>query len=267
MTRVFWTEDDGAGAGGGAPSPDAPQEQPGEVEKDPAYFSQFRKENRERFGRLKGCRSLDELADMALKGMDAKEPDYTGYIRMPTKDSSKEEIRDFLTKLGVPEGPEKYSIPKEDGQDSTLRGVEDTLRQAAFRAGMTDSQAKAMWGVIHAFTDTAVQRYENLRRERVDGFDSRYESLFLDEYKDPARAKAAVKESQGYFRTFLTETGLGAVLEETGAIYDERIVKALADYQRKNKGSYHSGPQGKGDRKHGTKYQYSEEFYKEFGER
>lgn len=256
-TRTFLAEDDGAGN----PAPEA--ETP-DVEKDPAYFSQFRKENRERFGRLKGYKSLDDLADMALKGMDAKEPDYTGYLKLPTKESTKEELRAFMTTLGVPEGPDKYSIPKEDGRSEALDAVESTLREAAYRAGMTDSQTKAMWGVIHAVTDTAVQGYEAQQKEKVDGFDKRFTKLFDD--VDPDKRDEAITESMGYFRTFLNDTGLTRVMKDNGAIYDERMVKALADYQKEVKGEYAGGQHGPqdDDARYGG---YSKEFIEEFGRR
>ena len=257
-TRILLAEDDG-GVGDPASGADAPGE------KDPAYFSQFRKENRERFGRLKGYKSLDDLADMALKGMDAKEPDYTGYLKLPTKESSKEELRAFMTTLGVPEGPDKYSIPKEEGRSEALDAVESTLREAAYRAGMTDSQTKAMWGVIHAVTDTAVQGYEAQQKEKVDGFDKRFTKLFDD--VDPDKRDEAITESMGYFKTFLNDTGLTRVMKENGAIYDERMVKALADYQKEVRGEYAGGshgPQGDDDERYGG---YSKEFLEEFGRR
>lgn len=257
--NIYLEEDDGAGDG--APAVQEPAEQ-----KDPAYFSQFRKENRERFKGLAQYRSLDELADMALKGMDAKEPDYSGYLKIPTKESTREELREFMSKLGVPEGPDKYTIPAEKEPNESLKSIEETLRNAAFRAGMTDSQAKAMWGVIRAVTDTAVQKWQNGEKEKVDGFDRRFSRLFED--VDPDKRDVAIKESMGHFKTFLSDSGLGKVMVENGAIYDERMVKALADYQKETRGAYISGTQKQGagseeSRNHG----YSDEFMKEFGRR
>lgn len=266
-SRIYLYPDDvGSGAGPAEPAAEttgAEVQATPEVQETPAYFSQFRKENRERFSSLGKYRSLDELADAALRADQVKEPDYTGWLKIPTGESSKEEIKDFLGKLGVPEGPEKYTIPTEE--DGTMKAVEDVMRKAAYRAGLTDSQAKAMWGVLHAVTDTASQSVQAHQKERVEGFDKRYEELFLQEYQDPSRAKAAVKESQGYFRTFLADTGLAGILKETGAIYDERLVKALADYQKRNRGAYHSGAQTPQEPKPTTKMTYSDDFYRQYG--
>ena len=270
--KRFWNHDDyvflepegepGAGTPDQtpAPEPDAPQQ-------NPAYFSQFRKENREKFASLAKYKSLDELADAALKGDNVKEPDYTGYIKIPTGDSSKEDIKDFLTKLGVPEGPDKYSIPQEENPTALVSGMEKTLRDAAYRAGMTDSQTKSMWGVFRALVDTASQQGEAYIRDRRENFDARYEKLFSEQYQQKEQRDQAMKESLGYFKTFLSDTGLGKAMEESGAIYDERIVKALADYQKRNRGSYHHGGTGPKPNAQSTRIHYSDEFEKQFGRR
>ena len=276
--RIFLSPDDGgSGAGTEAPAENGnptsqPTSQPtsgesGAQQQNPAYFSQFRKENRERFASLSKYKSLDDLADAALKGDSAQEPDYSGYLKIPTGDSTKEEIKDFLGKLGVPEGPDKYTIPQEESPTTLVQGMEKTLREAAFRSGMTDAQTKSMWGVFRALVDTATQQGEAYMKDRKDNFDSRYEGLFRDQYQQKAQRDAAIKESLGYFRTFLSDTGLGKVLEETGAIYDERIVKALADYQKRNRGSYMHGGTGPKAETQSTRLHYSADFEKAFGRR
>ena len=237
-----------------------------ESEKLPSYFSQFKKENREKYSALSKCKSLDELAELALKGDSYQEPDYTGYVKMPTGESTKEEIQEFLTKLGVPEAPDKYTIPEEKDAEPFVQGMEKTLREAAFRSGLTDSQAKNMWGVMRAVVDTAKGEAEKYIADRKNNFDARYSKLF-DFYSQPAQKNAAIKESLGYFKTFLSETGIGKALEKSGAIYDENIVKALADYQKRNRGEYKSGSGQNSGEKRGTLIAYSDEFMKEFGNR
>ena len=268
-SRTFMSPDDGGGpAGAGdAPAVETTPEAAVDAPQAPAYFSQFRKENRERFQSLSKYRNLDELADAALKADDVKEPDYTGYLKMPTKDSTREDIKDFLSKLGVPDGPDGYDIPKEQDQNAFVQGVEKTLREAAYRAGMTTAQAKSMWGVFRAVLDTSSQQGEAYMKERKEGFDARYGRLFEGQYGQKAQQEQAVKESLGYFKTFLTETGIGKALEESGAIYDERIVKALADYQKRNRGSFNSGPASPKVERQGTKLHYSEDFGKAFKRR
>lgn len=254
---------DGSGESGGTEG--AEGEKDSEV-KLPSYFSQFKKENREKYSSLSKCRNLDELAELALKGDSYKEPDYTGYIKMPTGESTKEEIQEFLSKLGVPEGPDKYSIPEEKDAEPFLQSVEKTLRDAAYRSGLTDSQAKSMWGVLRAVIDTAKGESQKYMDDRKNNFDSRYSSLF-NEYSQQAQKDEAIKESLGYFKTFLTETGIGKALKESGALYDERLVKALADYQKRNRGEYRSGSGANGAPKRGTMIAYSDEFMKEYGNR
>lgn len=264
----LYAEDSGVDAGGGtaetADSGGSTGENKDESAKLPSYFSQFKKENREKYSSLSKCKNLDELAELALKGDSYKEPDYTGYVKMPTAESTKDEMRDFLTKIGVPEGPDKYSIPQEENADPFVKGMEKTLREAAYRSGMTDSQAKNMWGVFRAIVDTAKNEGEKYRADRKDNFDERYSKLF-DSYSQEAQKDTAIRESLGYFKTFLTETGIGKALEESGALYDERLVKALADYQKRNRGQFNSGGGTQGKQKSGTMIQYSDDFNRAFG--
>ena len=267
----LYAEDSGADGGGGAEasvtesSTGAEGDSKGES-KLPSYFSQFKKDNREKYTSLSKCKTLDELAELALKGDSYKEPDYTGYVKMPTAESTKDEMRDFLTKIGVPEGPDKYSIPQEENADPFVKGMEKTLREAAYRSGMTDSQTKNMWGVFRAIVDTAKNEGEKYRADRKDNFDERYSKLF-DSYSQEAQKDTAIRESLGYFKTFLTETGIGKALEESGALYDERLVKALADYQKRNRGKFNSGSGTQGKEKSGSMLDYSDDFKKEFGGR
>lgn len=267
-SRFLWAEDPGTdGGGGGTPDTQGGSSTPAggeESVKLPSYFSQFKKENREKYSQLSKCKNLDELAELALKGDSYKEPDYTGYVKMPTNESTKEEMRDFLTKMGVPEGPDKYTIPEETDAEPIVKGMEKTLREAAYRSGMTDSQVKNMWGVFRALVDTAKNEGEKIKADRKDNFDERYSKLF-DSYTQEAQKNTAIKESLGYFKTFLTETGIGKALEESGALYDEKLVKALADYQMRNRGRYNSGGGTHGkDNSNGSLIRYSEKFYKEF---
>lgn len=266
---ILYAEDSGADIGGGTDtgnSGGSSEESKDESAKLPSYFSQFRKENREKYSSLSKCKNLDELAELALKGDSYKEPDYTGYVKMPTAESTKEEMRDFLTKIGVPEGPDKYSIPQEETPDPFVKGMEKTLREAAYRSGMTDSQTKNMWGVFRAIVDTAKNEGEKYRADRKDNFDERYSKLF-DSYTQEAQKDAAIRESLGYFKTFLTETGIGKALEESGALYDENLVKALADYHKRNRGKFNSGSGTQGKQKSGTMIQYSDDFNRTFGNR
>ncbi len=270
MHRFLYAEDTGIDGGGNSPettggSSNTSTEGEGNGDKLPSYFSQFKKENRDKYTPLSKCKNLDELAELALKGDSYKEPDYTGYLKMPTKDSSKEEIHEFLTKIGVPEGPDKYTIPEEEDAEPLVKGFEKTLREAAYRSGMTDSQVKNMWGVFRALIDTAKNEGARYQADRKDNFDERYSKLF-EQYTQEAQKNSAIKESLGYFKTFLQETGIGKALEESGALYNENVVKALADYQKRNRGKFNSGGGTSGkDNGSGSLIKYSDAFYREFG--
>lgn len=233
----------------------------------PAYFSQFKKENREKFSSLSKYKSLDELADAVLKGEEKEEPNYEGYLKLPTKDSTTEELKEFMKKLGVPESSDKYTFKAKDDDTALVKAAEKTQKEASLRAGLTDSQAEAMWGVTNAVIDTQMKLLSEAEEKHKASFNERFDSLFKESYPDKNRREEAEKEAINRFSALMGETGLGKVFEETGAIYDERIVKGLSEFYQKMRGSYSLGEQKGNGSKSTTKFTYSDEFTKEFGGR
>lgn len=240
----FMDEGNGGGAGGTANPP---------IE-TPAYFSQFKKENQERFKGLAEYKSLDELAEVALKGKEIAGDG--NWIKKPTEDSSPDEIRAFLTKLGVPESKDDYSFPAEEDESALSASFRKVMQEQSFRNGLSDTQAQSMWGVFKALGDTVKKSEEERLKNLVDGFDSRYEKLFEESIPDKAKRESAITESMGHLSTFLSETGLAEAFRESGLLFDERAVKAIADYQKSKVGSFRSG----GEPSKGKQSLYGKEF-------
>lgn len=238
---------DGGGSGGapstgagGDPEGEGKGNEPKEGEKGgndntPSFFSQFRKENREKYKALSKFKSLDELADSYL-GLSS----YEGRTVVPNKDASKEEIRSFLTQLGVPESEDGYTYKEGDNLSPMEAAMYKSLRTAMFKNGLTDRQATAMYAFIKAANDTGLKQVKAAQEKVIKEFDGRFEKLF-DDYKDKAKREAAMKSSFGYFKKFLSSTGLAKAFKDSGLLYDEHVVKALGEYQEKIDGRYTGG--------------------------
>lgn len=245
--------------------PPADPEPPKEPDTPPAYFSQLKKESQEKYKALSKYRNLDELAEAAMKGMESEGADM---VKMPNEKSTAEELRAFLTKIGVPEKSDDYVLPIGKGEDTPFNeALRKQVREVAFRNALSNQQAQGMYGVIMAMRDSISKNATKQLEERVTGFDSRYEKLFEQDYPDKSKRDAAVQASMNAFKGFLSDTGLGEALKETYALYDERIVKGLADFAAKYNPGYVQGnntvPKGGGSKSTGI--QYNDDFEREYG--
>ena len=204
-----------------------PEDEKKDVPKTPAFFSQFKKENREKFKDLAKFNSLDELAEAYLND------------RIPTKDASIEQIKGFLKKLGVPDSEDGYTF-KDDKSNPMNAAVYKSLRTILFKNGITNRQANAIYGFLKAANDMEAKAISDARKKQADEFDSRYSALF-DEYTDKTKKDVAIKNNLGHFKKFLSSTGLAKEFKDSGLIYNEKVVKALGEYQKSIDGEYSGG--------------------------
>ncbi len=78
-----------------------------------------------------------------IKGYRGLEKDYSGRVKMPSPESSAEEIRAFYQKTGCPENPEGYEIAGVDDLSAELgvelrnEGVEAAMKQIAYDQGVS----------------------------------------------------------------------------------------------------------------------------------
>lgn len=267
--KVYYATDDSVT---GAPQPniEVPTTPPPAVpatEELPAYFSQFKKENRDKFkDAFKSYKTLDELAEAALKNSQVNTDEY---VKIPGKNATEEELKFYIKKIGVPETSEGYELPQEQKSDNTdmQNAIEKAFKDACFRSALSKSQAKNMWGVIKALEETSKDIVQKQNQSAVNGFDGRFEVLFEDKYQDLSKRKEVMNESFSFFHNFLNETGLSKQFEESGLLYDEKVVKTLADYQKRVKGTFISGNGSKGTNKNNSQYaiDYKSDFLDKYG--
>lgn len=288
MPLVLLSPDEGGGAGGvsaaaaegasavssgagqentqaDASEASAAQETAAEAKDDtPAWFSQLKKESREKYRALSRHRTLDELADAALRAEDADR----SALKIPGKDASKEEIREYLDKIGVPQSPEGYQFPRSKDEDSGFKvSVEKTLRDVCFRNALSGRQAQAVYGMAMGMIDTIEGAVSKQLQAREDSFDASFEDLFRKDYPDKAKRKAAMTAAMNGVTALLNETGIGKAMKACGAVYDPDIMKALGEYASKRNGSFTSGSQTPGSGRHGGFASYGKAFSDAYGKK
>lgn len=230
----------------------------------PAWFSQLKKENREKYRSLSRHRTLDELADAALRAEDADK----ATLRIPGKDAGKEEIREYLDKIGVPQSPDGYQFPRAKDEDSGFKAsVEKTLREVCFRNALSGKQAQAVYGMAMGMIDTIEGAVARQIQAREDSFDASFEDLFRKDYPDKAKRKAAMTAAMNGVTALLNETGIGKAMRACGAVYDPGIMKALGEYASRRNGSFTSGSQTPGTGRHGGFASYGKAFSDAYGKK
>lgn len=179
---------------------------------------------------FKGIEDIGKL----YEGYRTLERDSKGALRIPTAESTPEEIKGFFTKIGMPEEKEGYACPKYDGMNDVLyEPMRDLFRESAFRCGLTKGQAEKMWmnvaASVSGLEGMAKNEMETLRKT----VDARYDDMLKDEIPDETRRKERIEMDRNIASAFEQSSGLGEFFEKTGLhLLPEFTHKLAAWYQK-----------------------------------
>lgn len=181
---------------------------------------------------FKDIDTIDKLYE-GYRNLQNEVKSYDGAIKIPTKDSTPDEIKGFFHKIGMPEKEEDYQCDDFDLQESVAAPLKLLFRQAAYRNGLTKGQALNMWAheaaTIQGFVNVAQQNTKKL----IDSYDERYSSLLENEIPDATKRKERISEEANLVKAFNGATGLGEYFEKTGLAYNPNFMHALATWYRK----------------------------------
>lgn len=178
-----------------------------------------------------------------FRGIDTMDKLYEGYrnlenqvknsVRIPTKDSSSDEIKGFFQKIGMPETEEGYQCDDFDLSKTIADPLKQLFRQAAYRNGLTKGQALNMWAheaaTIQGFVNVSQQNTQKL----IDSYDERYSHLLEAEIPDETKRKERISEESNLVKAFNEATGLGEYFQKTGLSYNPEFMHSLANWYRK----------------------------------
>jgi len=125
-------------------------------------------------------------------------------LKMPTPESSAEEIRAFYQKTGCPENPEGYEIPVVEGAEPFRNeNVENNLRMIAHAEGVSkqafEKIVKGYYDQVVADTQASREQGENELKQELGG---KYE-------EELAIGRRFANECSDEFRQLLDSSGLG----------------------------------------------------------
>lgn len=176
-------------------------------------------------------------ANDALKSYTELEKAMGGRVKMPTPESSAEEVSAFYAKIGRPENPDGYEIkdipenvPRDENLESLMRKVafDNGVPKAAFEA-----QIKSYFDAIsQSITQSRVEGENALKGEWKDKYDTNLEI-----------AKRFAREGGEEFFDFLHDSGLGnnpiiikAFFVYGTKILDDSLIKGEAGGETTDKG-------------------------------
>ena len=116
-------------------------------------------------------------ADDALRSYRELEKGYSGRVKMPTPESSAEEIRSFYQRTGCPENPEGYEIKTSEGADQFRNeSVEKALSQIAYEQGVSKQAFEAIANRYYEkMTDDLSQSRESGERTLREELGEKYD--------------------------------------------------------------------------------------------
>lgn len=129
-------------------------------------------------------------------------------VEVPGEDADENAVQDFYAKLGRPEGPGDYELPKIEGAKD---GDDTELRNMFHEAGLSNTQAKKLHGSLAKSLQEAAEDYqrqvETKSQENVKTMQKEWGNKYEDNL-EKVRQAFSVLGGGDEFAQSLMETGL-----------------------------------------------------------
>jgi|TARA_R110000744_G_scaffold97114_2_gene187689 hypothetical protein len=140
-------------------------------------------------------------------------------VKVPTDDSTEEDVNSFYNQIGRPESPEKYSIDLPS--DSYPQEVIQSFLKEAHASGLTNKQAQAAINFYNTIeTDGQINSDAAMQQAKVDA-----ESALKKEWGPSEYAKELAVSRRAFNR--FADDDLKAFVNETGVTNNVAMIKFL----------------------------------------
>ena len=140
-------------------------------------------------------------------------------VKVPTDDSTEEDVNSFYNQIGRPESPEKYSIDLPS--DSYPQEVIQSFLKEAHASGLTNKQAQAAINFYNTIeTDGQINNDAAMQQAKVDA-----ESALKKEWGPTEYAKELAVSRRAFNR--FADDDLKAFVNETGVTNNVAMIKFL----------------------------------------
>ena len=140
-------------------------------------------------------------------------------VKVPTDDSTEEDVNSFYNQIGRPESPEKYSIDLPS--DSYPQDVIQSFLKEAHASGLTNKQAQSAINFYNTIeTDGKINSDAAMQQAKVDA-----ESALKKEWGQAEYAKELAVSRRAFNR--FADDDLKAFVNETGVTNNVAMIKFL----------------------------------------
>lgn len=193
----------------------------------------------------------------AYKALKGKESSFRDSVKLPTKDSTPEEVGSFYRMLGRPETEDGYVLGDYDNTPDSVADSKKAFMKEAFRNGLSQNQAGNLWKNQLASKAADEQKALDIKKKAADEYPSRIDAFMRDQYPDDTKRKARIEKEENLYRDFIAKSGVGTLLNDSGLSTTPEFVHAVASWYE----AYASDQAG-GKRPDGaSKYTGLEAFY------
>jgi hypothetical protein len=185
-------------------------------------------------------------------------------IYIPGPGSQPEELDAFLSKMGIPKGPEGYELADDAVKD--IPGGKELLeewRKTAHQAGMTKKQAVKAFDFVSGLATRGIEAQKKAEKEAKEGFDAR----LAEAAGSKEKGQEAKNRMIAFMSTRVRDPELIKDMAARGILYDHRYALLFADLQRQAGDAPFVAGHGnaQGPAKKGSQGSYHPEFEATYG--
>lgn len=222
--RVMLAPDGGAGADGGSFDPSVVTAPPRTASK---YETQLPREYQQ--DDFAGIEDLGKLYG-AYKELKGREASFKDSVRIPTKDSTADEIGAFYKRLGRPDTEDGYVLGDYDNTPDSVADSKKAFMKEAFRNGLSQNQASNLWKNQLASKAADEHKAAELKKKLADDYPSRIDAFMRDQYPDDTKRKARIEKEENLYKDFIAKTGVGTLLQDSGLSVSPEFVHAVSSW-------------------------------------
>ena len=225
------------------------------------YKSQLKKEHQDLD--LSEMPTIDDLVEYYSKTKDADK----NSLRIPKKGSSQEEIKAFLTKLGVPESSDKYVLDKGDLSDTQYEEAKALFQKEAYSSALSTQQAKSMWNMVKSHFSAQSKMVQQQNQQVIDSFGERFDTYLAknENILDKEQRTTVMKENANLFKKFVDTNDFGKLFGSLGLNLNPEFITKVAKIQKQiSGGGYIDSNKSFGNKEESM---YSNEFMARYGKK
>lgn len=225
-TRIYYSEGDGGGEGSVGFDPAS---SPAPQRVTAKYETQLPKEYQS--DDFSGIEDLGKL----YQGYKALKAESSGKAKLPSKESTQEEISGFYKQLGYPDTQEGYELADYGRKPDDIADMKRAFLEEAHKNYLSKGQAQNMWKSHLASIETEKAKEAQAKAAFEASYPERMDGYLRESFPDDTKRRQRIEAEKNLYSEFVAASGVGEKLAASGLTSDPEFMHALASwYERTN---------------------------------